>query len=217
MEKIEQYKEQYSIKKGIGFGAFGGFIAAVGFTGIMLWMPLVFAFPTGTFLHTLATSVIGVKNDPVVSGLAAFSVVLLQGIVVGIVFGIITSKVSMLHPSNKKRGVVLGVGTGIIAFLVLYLPVTLTVYPELLAQTLATFPNSELSIMGRQPNTMLTSPYVTYLPGIMGLGIFAYIAYGFLMGGIVTLAYSVYHFDIKKILEIEAQGKINKDRGRRSK
>src|SRR6187200_475040 len=134
MEKIEQYKEQYSIKKGIGFGAFGGFIAAVGFTGIMLWMPLIFAFPTGTFLHTLATSVIGVKNDPVVSGLAAFSVVLLQGIVVGIVFGIITSKVSMLHPSNKKRGVVLGVGTGIIAFLVLYLPVTLTVYPELLAQ-----------------------------------------------------------------------------------
>jgi hypothetical protein len=27
------------------------------------------------------------------------------------------------------------------------------------------------------------------------------------MGGIVTLAYSVYHFDIKKILEIETQEK----------
>jgi hypothetical protein len=168
---------------------------------------LIFAFPTGTFLHTLGTSVIGVKNDPVVNGLAAFSVVLFQGIVVGIVFGIVTSKVNMLHPSNKKRGVVLGLATGIIAFLVLYLPVTLTVYPHLLAQTLATFPTSELSIMGRQPSTMLATPYATYLPGIMGLGIFAYIAYGFLMGGIVALAYSVYHFDIKKILEIEAQGK----------
>jgi len=57
----------------------------------------------------------------------------------------------------------------------------LTVYPHLLAQTLATFPTSELSIMGRQPSTMLATPYATYLPGIMGLGIFTYIAYGFLM------------------------------------
>jgi hypothetical protein len=80
-------------------------------------------------------------------------------------------------------------------------------HTQLLVQTLTTFPTSELSIMGRQPNTMLASPYATYLPGIIGLSILAYIACGFLMGGIVTLAYSVYHFDIKKILEIETQEK----------
>lgn len=216
---MEQYKQQYSIKKGIGFGAFGGFISAIGFMGIMLWMPLIFPLPTGTFLHTLGTSVIGVNNDAVINGLTAFSVVLLQGIIVGIVFGIVTSKVNMLYPSNKKRGVALGVAAGIIAFLVLYLPVILTVYPQLLVQTLATFPTSELSTMGRQPSTMLTSPYATYLPGIISLGIIAYIAYGFFMGGIVTLAYSVYHFDVKKIHELEMQekekAKKDRERGRK--
>lgn len=146
MDNTEQYRrQQYSIKKGIVFGAFGGFIAAVGFTGIMLFMPMIFSFPAGTFLHTLGTSIIGVKSDPVASGLAAFSVVLIQGIAVGIVFGIVTSKVNILHPSNKKRGVALGVATGLIAFLVLYLPVILTVYPQLLTHTLATFPPTELS------------------------------------------------------------------------
>src|SRR2546427_11287265 len=93
----QEHKQQHSPKKGAGYGAFGGFIAAVGFTGIMLWMPIIFDFPVGTFLHTLGTSIVGVKSDPVIGGLAAFSIILIQGIAVGVVFGVVTSKVSVLN------------------------------------------------------------------------------------------------------------------------
>ena len=201
-QSIQEYNKQYSAKKGAGYGAFGGFIAAVGFTGIMLWMPLIFDFPVGTFLHTLGASITGVQNDPVVSGLAAFSIILIQGIFVGVIFGVVTSKVKALHPSNKRKGAIFGLVTGIIAFLVLYVPVILTTYPHLLITTFATYPTSELSTRGLEDHLSVNiSSYPMYLPGILGLGFFAYLVYGFFMGGIVTLAYSVYSFDLTKMEE----------------
>jgi hypothetical protein len=204
----QEYKKQYSVKKGAGYGAFGGFIAAVSFTGIMLWMPIIFDFPVGTFLHTLGASIVGVKSDPVITGLAAFSIILIQGIAVGVIFGVVTSKVKALHPSSKYRGIGFGLATGIIAFLVLYLPVILTVYPQLLNRTFATYPIAELSTRGVQNhNIMISSSYPRYLPGILGLGVLAYLVYGFFMGGIITLAYSVYNFDLVKMKEKERQEK----------
>ena len=198
----QEYNKQFNAKKGAGYGAFGGFIAAVSFTGIMLWMPLIFDFPVGTFLHTLGASITGVQNDPVISGLAAFSIILIQGIFVGVIFGVVTSKVKALHPSNKRKGAIFGLITGIIAFLVLYLPLILTVYPHLLVTTFATYPTSELSTRGLEDHhSVNTSSYPMYLPGILGLGFFAYLVYGFFMGGIVTLAYSVYSFDLAKMEE----------------
>jgi len=201
-QSIQEHNGQFSAKKGAGYGAFGGFIAAVSFTGIMLFMPVIFDFPVGTFLHSLGTSILGVTSDPVNSGLAAFSIILIQGIVVGVIFGVVTSKVKALHPSNKRKGIVFGLVTGIIAFLVLYLPVMLTVYPHLLVRTFATYPISELSTRGLQDHhSIISSSYPLYLPGILGLGFFAYLVYGFFMGGIVTLAYSVYSFDLTKMEE----------------
>lgn len=201
-QSIQEYSKQFSAKKGAGYGAFGGFIAAVSFTGIMLWMPLIFDFPVGTFLHALGASITGVQNDPVISGLTAFSIILIQGIFVGVIFGVVTSKVKALHPSNKRKGAIFGLVTGIIAFLVLYLPVILTVYPHLLITTFATYPTSELSTRGLEDHhSIITSSYPMYLPGILGLGFFAYLVYGFFMGGIVTLAYSVYSFDLMKMEE----------------
>jgi hypothetical protein len=203
----QEYKKQYSVKKGAGYGAFGGFIAAISFTGIMLYMPFIFHFPEGTFIYTLGTTVTGIKSDPVISGLAAFSIILIQGIVVGIIFGVVTSKVKALHPSHKKKGVGLGLATGIIAFLVLYLPVMLSVYPQLLSRAFTSYPTAELTTRGIQSynNMIISSSYPKYLPGILGLGIFSYLVYGALMGGIVTLAYSVYNFDLMKMKEKERQ------------
>jgi H+/gluconate symporter-like permease len=54
---------------------------------------------------------------------------------------------------------------------------------------------------------MIFSSYPKYLPGILGLGALAYLVYGFFMGGIITLAYSVYNFDLMKMKEKERQEK----------
>jgi hypothetical protein len=215
-QHTQEYKKQYSTKKGAGYGGFGGFIAAIGFTGIMLYMPFIFHFPEGTFIYTLGTTVTGIKSDPVTSGLAGFAIILIQGIVVGIIFGVVTSKVKALHPSHKKKGVGLGLATGIIAFLVLYLPVMLSVYPQLLGRAFTSYPTAELTTRGIQSynNMIISSSYPKYLPGILGLGIFAYLVYGALMGGIVTLAYSVYNFDFMKMKEKERQ---EKEEGKKAK
>lgn len=214
----QEYDKQYNAKKGSGYGAFGGFIAAVSFTGIMLFMPVIFDFPVGTFLHSLGTSIVGVTSDPVNSGLGAFSIILIQGIVVGVIFGVVTSKVKALHPSNKRKGIVFGLVTGIIAFLVLYLPVMLMVYPHLLVRTFATYPISELSTMGLQDhNSVIISSYPMYLPSILSLGFFAYLVYGFFMGGIVTFSYAVYNFDLIKMEEKEKQQQANKAQDEKNK
>jgi hypothetical protein len=214
----QEYNNQFNAKQGAGYGAFGGFIAAVSFTGIMLFMPVIFDFPVGTFLHSLGTSIVGVTSDPINSGLAAFSIILIQGIVVGVIFGVVTSKVKALHPSNKRKGIVFGLVTGIIAFLVLYLPVMLTVYPHLLVRTFATYPVSELSTMGLQDhNSVIISSYPMYLPSILSLGFFAYLVYGFFMGGIVTFAYSVYNFDLIKMEEKKKQQQANKAQDEKNK
>jgi hypothetical protein len=204
----QEHRKQYSVKKGAGYGAFGGFIAAISFTGIMLYMPFIFHFPEGTFIYTLGTIVTGIKSDPVISGLAGFAILLIQGIVVGVIFGVVTSKVKALHPSHKKKGIGLGLATGIIAFLVLYLPVMLSVYPQLLSRAFTSYPTAELTTRGIQSyNNMILSSYPKYLPGIIGLGALAYLVYGFFMGGIITLAYSVYNFDLMKMKEKERQEK----------
>jgi hypothetical protein len=171
-------------------------------------MPLIFDFPVGTFLHSLGTSIVGVTSDPINSGLAAFSIIIIQGIVVGVIFGVVRSKVKALRPSSKTRSIGFGLATGIVAFLVLYLPGILTVYPQLLSRTFATYPTAEISTRGVQNhNIMISSSYPRYLPGILGLGFLAYLVYGFLMDGIVTFAYSVYNFDLIKMKEKEWQEK----------
>jgi hypothetical protein len=200
----EKDHKSYSNKKGIGFGAFGGFIAAVVFAGIILWMPLVLGFPVGTFLRAIGLFIMNPMstNDPVVIPLTGFVIILVKGIVVGIIFGIITSKVNRLHTSSKKKGIGLGLVAGIIAYLVLFVPAILTLFPELLSKALETYPQTQLSINGLSDyNTSIKSNSSMYVYNTLGLGIIAYLIYGFIMGGIVTLGYSVYHFDLEKLME----------------
>jgi hypothetical protein len=120
----------------------------------MLFIPLIVSLPIGIFLHALGLSVIkpvensGYGSDNVSGGnsvditrvgLAAFGLVLAQGVMVGIIFGIITAKIKKLHITNKRKGITLGLATGVIACLVLYVSVILTIYPSLLANALTRY------------------------------------------------------------------------------
>jgi hypothetical protein len=115
---------QYNVRKGMEYGAFAGFIASIAFIGVMLWLPLILSLPVGVFLHALGLSVITpiVNGDAVHVGLVAFGLVLAQGVLVGIIFGMVTSKIKRLHIYDKRKGVALGLATGVIAYLVVLLP-----------------------------------------------------------------------------------------------
>ncbi|MGN6822452.1 MAG: hypothetical protein ACTHJ7_06725, partial [Candidatus Nitrosocosmicus sp.] len=111
----------YDIKKGIVFGAIGGFVAAIAFTGMILCMSSFFKYPEGTFFDSIGVSII--NNNSVVSiGLGSLAIILTQGIMIGILLGLIISAIKPLNPTSRKKGVGLGLLAGFISFLVLYVP-----------------------------------------------------------------------------------------------
>lgn len=212
----------HGTKSAITVGAFGGFIASIAFIGIMLCFPLVVSLPVGIFLHTLGLSVIrpienaGYGSNDTVSGvnggsvditrigLAAFGLVLAQGVIVGIIFGIITAKIKKLHITNIRKGVTLGLATGVIACLVLYVSVILTIYPSLLANALARYPQTiSFSLQGLHTHAIITQSQNSYLSILLSYGLFAYLVYGFILGGILVWASSVYKFNMSKAAELE--------------
>lgn len=196
---MEAGSDLYSARNGAVFGAVGGLISGIAFTGIMLGLSLVFNMPTGTFLHALGSMVVGQVSDFSAVRLAGFGLTLVQCVAIGIVFGIVTSKTRVLYPKCKRNGAALGLAAGIIAFLVIYTPVVLGAYADSLKKTLDNYPPVALSIAGRQNYALTVQPIGggEYATKMEGFGLIAYLAYGFMMGGIVTLSYSILHFGIE--------------------
>lgn len=183
----------YDSKKGVGFGAFAGFIGAIVFTGIIMALSLLLGMPTGIVMHALGLLVVPAADDPVLVGMTAFAIILVQGMAIGALFGAITSRSRRLHPSGKGKGVAMGLAAGAIAYFVIYVPMVIAVFPVLLSSAVATYPEEKLSLFGLSDYS-LTTTWSAYLAGALGLGLLAYLAYGATMGGITTLEYSVYHF-----------------------
>ena len=144
---------------------------------------LVLSLPVGVSLDALGLSVIApiVTGDTVHVGLVAFGRVLAQGILVGIIFGMVTSKIKKLHIYNKRKGVTMGLATGITAYLVLFVTVTMTIFH------IPTISGS-------------------YLSTILGYGLFAYLIYGFILEGILLWTFSVYDYVLTKLAQLEKNG-----------
>lgn len=206
---------QYNVRKGMEYGAFAGFIASIAFIGVMLWLPLILSLPVGVFLHALGLSVITpiVNGDAVHVGLVAFGLVLAQGVLVGIIFGMVTSKIKRLHIYDKGKGVALGLATGVIAYLVLFVTVALTIYPALLTSALTKYPQTILfSLQGTHAH--ITTIPGSYLSMILGYGLFAYLIYGFILGGILVWTYSVYNYVLTNLAHLEKNGNKTKTKTR---
>jgi hypothetical protein len=170
--------------------------------------------------------ILGTASDQVLGGIVGFGIILAQGIIVGIIFGIVISKIKILHPYNNRRGIYFGLATGTIAFLVLYLPGILAT----ISTSLVNYPSADVYTMGPQSGhnnnnnnnnnkstTYSSSPssysiITQHLPITLAFGLFAYLVYGFFMGAIVTLAYSVLHFDLKRMEEYDDKGQQQHER-----
>ena len=207
---------QYNLRKGTAYGAFAGLIASIAFIGVMLWLPLVLSLPVGVFLDALGLSVIAsiVNGDTVHVGLVAFGLVLAQGVLVGIIFGMVTSKIKKMHIYNKRKGVAMGLATGIIAYLVLFVAVALTIYQALLTNVLTNYPQTiPFSLQGTHAQIPTTSG--SYLSTILGYGLFAYLIYGFILGGILVWTYSVYDYIFQaKLAQLEKNENKSKTKTR---
>ncbi len=92
----------------------------------------------------------------------------------------------------------MGIGTGVIALLVLYVPFTLTVYKPLLSATLSNFSPTELSLKGHSDYNLEPPSDNEYLTIIMAWGFFSYVIFGFFLGSILRWAYAVRKFDTQQ-------------------
>ena len=194
----------YDKRKGIVFGAIAGFVAAIAFTGMILFMSALFRYPEGAFFDSIGILFLGNTSSIDSIGLSSFTIVLIQGIVIGLIFGLTTSKIKSLNPSSKKKGVGLGLLTGIISFIVLYLPMIYwsSIYQNLFSKTMSIFSSS--SFLSTRGTEAIVSTHIP-MDGMLIWGLVSYLVYGFIMGGIVTLAYSVYNFDRKEIEKSEKE------------
>lgn len=197
---IDKNDKTFSIKKGIGFGAFGGFIAAIVFSGILLFLPLILNFPIGTFFIALGVLIFGFKGFGVsiLTGITGFSLILLQGILLGIIFGLVTSAITKLHPINKKKGILEGLSMGIISFIIVGIPLGYWILTNI-NPVLSSYPVSLLSIKGLGEYTTSVASVSSLFPINLSIFFINYVFYGIVLGGIVTLAYDVYHYDLNDI------------------
>jgi hypothetical protein len=78
-----------------------------------------------------------------------------------------------------------------------------SIYYNLFAKTMSLFTSSTfLTTRGTEGIISTNIP----MDGILVWGLISYLVYGFIMGGIVTLAYSVYNFDRNEIQKGENPG-----------
>jgi hypothetical protein len=196
-----------SARAGTAFGGIAGLVAGIAFTGLILSLPTFFNFPTGVFIQALGLSIMGQTSsspsalssfDPVALGFAGFLIIIAQCVVIGIILGIVSVRAKLLYISSKKKGVTIGIWTGIIAFLVLYVPIVLTVYESLLSAALSDFSPTELSLNGHSDYDVELPSDNEYLIIMMAWGFFSYIIFGFILGSILRWAYAVRRFDTQQ-------------------
>ncbi len=164
--------KNYSSKKGIGAGVIAGIIA-----GIVMLVPMMSMMPMMNLPNDLFPILIGMtmgqsQDSAVISGIGLHFV---PSIIVGMIFGAVVSS-SKLSITSFKKGIPLGIGAGIISFVILFLPMIMTVFPPSMMQLMQMM-NPEASqemimqqLQGIQP-MILTGSLVSHIIYGMVLGV----------------------------------------------
>jgi hypothetical protein len=108
--------------KGVKYGAFAGFIATWSISSVITVTELLLGLRIGTFYSIMGIS-LGIDNVTSAAS-AAFGLHLLIGTIIGAVFGIIGIRWKKVRMLNPYRSSLVGMGAGIVVWLVLFLPIT---------------------------------------------------------------------------------------------
>jgi hypothetical protein len=109
--------------KGVKYGAFAGFVATWSISSVIVLTELLLGLNIGAFY-----SIIGISlglNDITTATSIAFGLHLTVGTIIGAVFGAIGIRWKKIRMLNPYKSSLVGMGAGIILWLVLFLPITL--------------------------------------------------------------------------------------------
>jgi hypothetical protein len=108
--------------KGIKYGAFAGFIATWSISSLIAIIELLVGLKISTFYSIMGIS-LGV-NNVATAAYAGFGLHLLTGTILGAVLGAIGIRWKKVRMLNPYKSSLVGMGVGIVIWLVLFLPIT---------------------------------------------------------------------------------------------
>ncbi len=147
-----QTKITYPVSKAVGTGIGGGLVGALLMAGLALMMPI-----NGQPFFVAAAMLMGLSGTMATA--AGWMLHLITGLVVGAVFGVAITKVNLFRVTSIKRGLALGLGAGVLVWIIFFLPL-------IMASGMA-------SMLGPMLMTMMLESFGAHL------------VYGLVLGGIV--------------------------------
>jgi hypothetical protein len=109
--------------KGVKYGAFAGFVATWSISSVVVVTELLLGLNMGAFYSIMGIS-LGITDITAATSIA-FGLHLLVGTIIGAVFGAIGIRWKKIRMLNPYKSSLVGMGAGIILWLVLFLPITL--------------------------------------------------------------------------------------------
>ena len=125
--KKEEIVSSYSALKGISFGAIGGLVAGLIMAGIGYSLPVPGMMGEPFFINSADMWNL---SDKVVTG---WTLHIVTSLAIGVIFGLLTTRVSTLRATSMAKGLVLGAIAGVVVFIFVFLPVEIPPMPGLVS------------------------------------------------------------------------------------
>jgi hypothetical protein len=166
------------IGKSIAFGAIGGFVAGLVMAPFIMITAILAGMPPDTMLIAMGL-MFGPSSSKDIAMMVGFGMHILTSILIGMIFGVVTSLVKKFWITGFGKVIIEGLITGMIAFIVLFIPISMGVMPPILMKmAMQMNPTmTEQQIMGMMQQNM---------PMMMGMGILEHLVYGAVLGAVTT-------------------------------
>lgn len=184
MDRFEtkKYYEKYSVLKGIAYGAIAGVVAGFIMAPFLMASAAAIGLPANSILLVYGLA-FGAPQHAMTVGI---SLHLLASAIIGVVFGSITSIVDRFRITGIGKGIAEGLVTSMIAFAVLFMPISMLVLPPFLAQIIAVG-ETEVGIQQQgQAMDVIILQEEQVMPALIGLSIADHLIYGAVLGTVMS-------------------------------
>jgi hypothetical protein len=153
------------IGRSIIYGAIGGFVGGLVMYGVMSGVMLAVDMGANCFAVIIAL----ITGQPYSNGLVPLgvSVHLITSTVIGAIFGVVISAVNKLRITGFAKGTGFGVATGLIAFVIIFLPIAITVMPPKMMDLMKAMNSQMMMSESNGKGTMMSGDSSGSSSGIM--------------------------------------------------
>ena len=116
----------YSFAASIAIGAISGLAAGLVMAPFLMLTGLIAGMPANTMPIAIGLAFVTSMDNAAMVG---FGMHLITSILIGIIFGVVIAKVNKLRITGFTKGTIEGLITGMIAFVVLFIPISRAMIP----------------------------------------------------------------------------------------